>query len=234
MNQGTWQTLLVAVFLFVTTSTRATEPLSSRSITQVTQVSEAFRQEVELASRTIPDNVWHAVRQSGWRVRVAEFVVDAAPSLRNRQPRGWPSDATWNNTDAVHLPKKKLLVLAEKRRTTSGRVVASSRVPGVLRHEFGHAFDISLGGRYRARSATPEFVSSYQKDVDNLTVSQRNQLAYYLQDQRAGRQETFAEAFAILLGGGSDTTKRERFSASFPHVLQYVSQAIEPNEEVRR
>ena len=234
MKHCTWKSLIAAIVLLVTAQTYATEPVSSRSISQITHVSDDFRQEVRLASLTIPDNVWQAVKQSGWQVRMAEFVVDAIPSLKNRRPRGWPSDATWNNSDAVHLPKAKLLVLAEKRRTTSGRVVASNRVSGVLRHEFGHAFDITMDGPYRAHSATPEFVASYRQDVESLTAVRRRQMAYYLQDQRAGRQEAFAEAFAIVLGGGSDTTKRERFSASFPRVLNYVRQAIKPNDPVQR
>ena len=234
MNPCTWKSLIAAIVLFVPAQTYATEPLSKRSISQITHVSDHFRQEVRLASLTIPDNVWQAVKQSGWQVRMAEFVVDAAPSLRDRRPRGWPSDATWTNSDAIHLPRAKLLVLAEKRRTTSGRIVASSRVPGVLRHEFGHAFDITFAGPHSAHSTTPAFVSNYRQDVELLTAGQRRQMAYYLQGQRAGRQEAFAEAFAILLGGGSDTTKRERFSKSFPGVLNYVRRAIQPKDAVQR
>jgi hypothetical protein len=234
MIQRTWKSLAAAFVFVVAVYTQAGEPVSNRLITEVTDVSDDFRQEVRLASLTIPNNVWQSVTQSGWRVRIAEFVIDAAPSLSDQRPRGWPSDATWNNSDAVHLPQAKLLVLAEKRRTTSGRVVTCSRVPGVFRHEFGHAFDISLGGRDRARSATPEFVASYRADVEMLNQVQRKQMAYYLQNQRAGRQEAFAEAFAILLGGGSDTTKREGFSISFPRVLRYVGQEIRPDETVQR
>jgi len=224
---------VIATMTAVTSArTRAMEPLAARQVTAVTNVSDDFREEVKLASRTIPDSVWREVERSGWRVRMAEFVVDAAPSLSNRRPRGWPADATWNNSDAVHLPQAKLLVLAEKRHTTSGRVVSSNRVAGVLRHEFGHAFDIALDGPYGSRSATPEFVASYREDVNALTAFQRNQMDYYLQDQRAGRQEAFAEAFAILLGGGSDTTKQERFAAAFPRVMRHVKQMIAPVEEL--
>ena len=234
MNRLTWTLLVAAIVSFGVAPTQATEPNSTRPVTEVTNVSDNFRQEVKLASLSIPNNVWQAVRQSGWQVQIAEFVIDAAPSLKNRRPRGWPIDATWNNSDAVHLPQSKLLVLAERRRTTSGRVVTSNRVPGVLRHEFGHAFDIALGGSYRTRSATPQFVSSYRQDVEMLTASQRNQMEYYLQDHRAGRQEAFAEAFAILLGGGSDKTKHERFSVSFPRVMRHVSQAIRLADTMQR
>ena len=199
---------VVATFSAGVRSSRAGEPLANRPLTVVTQVSDRFRLEVETASRTIPDNVWQEVERAGWRFRMAEFVIDAVPSLRNWRPRGWPSTATWNNSDAVHLPRSKLLVLAEKRRTTSGSVVNSGRVSGVLRHEFGHAFDIATGGLHGARSAAPEFIVKYRQDVASLTASQRSELSYYLQEQRAGRQEAFAEAFAILLGGGSDSGSR--------------------------
>lgn len=234
MKQRISNLLVVVTACFAISQAWAVEPLADRSVTAVTQVSDDFRQEVRRASLTIPDSVWREVERSGWQVRMAEFVVDAAPSLRNRRPRGWPSNATWNNSDAVHLPVAKLLVLAEKRRTSSGRVVSSSRVPGVLRHEFGHAFDIALAGPHGARSATPEFVASYREDVNRLTAPHRGELNYYLQDQRAGRQEAFAEAFAILLGGGSDVTQEARFAESFPRVMQYVQQTLKPADDMQR
>ncbi len=234
-NRGTIWTLLIAVSATLTASRgMAADPHVHRIVTVASQVSDHFRQEVTLASRSIPAHVWNAVEQSGWQVRMAEFVVDAAPSLKGRHPRGWPRSTTWNNSDAVHLPHAKLLVLAEKRRTTSGQVVSSDRVPGVLRHEFGHAFDFADPGPHGAHSRTPGFVASYCRDVEALTSAQRKPLRYYLQTQRAGRQETFAEAFAIVLGGGSDTASQDRFAAAFPHVIGHVKQVLQAAEMMPR
>ncbi len=55
-----------------------------------------------------------------------------------------------------------------------------------------------------------------------MPVDQRVSLAYYTQARAAGRQEAFAEAFAIHLGGGSDAPHREAFRRGFPRVLAYL------------
>jgi len=190
-------------------------------------VGEPFLAEAIAGWASIPEPLWRRVEQAGWRVRLAEYVVDAAPSLRNVRPRGWKAPYTWSHTDAVNLPGSRLLVLAEKRLRPGGEVVFSDRVAGVFRHEIGHAFDSISGHRYRYNSATPTFVSAYAHDVKCLSGEDRETLRYYLQRQPAGRQETFAEAFAVQLGGGSDVTKRSDFERAFPSVLDFVRQQID-------
>jgi len=224
----------VLLVVCVTGSAEAFEPLAVESsvstvrpsISILAGVSERFRADVDAAARTVPDNVWQAIERAGWRLHAAPSVVDAAPWLKGVRPRGWPTGATWENADAVHLPRSRLLVLAEKRLTRDGAVVASDRVDGVLRHELGHAFDMASGGRWQFHSLTPEFSAAYRADVAQLAGRRREALVYYLQQRSAGRQETFAEAFAITLGGGSDVDRREDFTAGFPHVMRLIGHAI--------
>ncbi len=192
----------------------------------VSDVSPAFQSRAKAAVGTIPAGVWKTLRSGGWQVRIAEFVVDAAPSLRGVQPRGWPTGSTWDNTDAVHLPARRMLVFAEKRRTRDGRIVPSSRVESVFRHEVGHAFDRATGAAGLYQSAGAGFMFAYHRDVTRMPEKNRTALNYYLQRGAAGRQEAFAEAFAILLGGGSDAANRSRFESGFPTVMRYVRKAI--------
>ncbi len=224
-----WHACAVA-WLSAVTLARADQPADASAAPQplavITQVSDRFRREIEDATGAVPGHVWRRVRRSGWRVGVAEFVVDAAPGLSGVHPRGWPRQATWDNTDAIHLPHSRLLVLAEKRRTYAGQVVDTNRAAGVLRHELGHAFDMTSGGRYRFRSSVPQFVARYRRDVAALDAGQQRELAYYLQSRSAGRQEAFAEAFAIVLGGGSDVTRRPEFERGFPEVMDYLREAL--------
>ncbi len=205
-------------------------PYAARPLSAVSQVSDQFRQQTEAASASIPSHVWSGLEQAGWQVRLAEFVVDAIPSLRGTQPRGWPLGSTWENTDAVHLPTLRLLVVAEKRRNSTGGIVPASRVAGVLRHEIGHAFDMATGGGSRYRSSAAQFLTAYYYDLGRVSAADRAALAYYLQDDKAGRQETFAEAFAIVLGGGSDPPHHDAFVRSFPNVLNYLRWAIEDHQ----
>jgi hypothetical protein len=197
-----------------------------RQLNRVSAVSQPFAEQIELAAQSIPDEIWRAITDAGWRIYVAEHVVDAVPALRGTAPRGWPEGTLWDNTDAVHLPTAKQLVIAEKRRNRKGKIVGCTRVGGVLRHELGHAFDMVSGSDGLFRSALPEFLTAYQADVVRMDADQRRQLAYYLQQNEAGRQETFAEAFGIVLGGGSDTGKQSVFEHCFSTTLGIVRSAV--------
>jgi len=187
----------------------------------------SFVKEVHAAWQAMPAPIRDTLQQAGWRVVLAEFVVDAAPELLEASPRGWPEGMSWRQTDAVHLPQDRKLIIAEKRLNARGDVVAASRCAGVLRHELGHAFDLAQGGRWRFVSSSPDFAASYAADVAAIAVADRESLAYYLQSGSAGRQEAFAEAFGVLLGGGSDATQEQRFRASFPRTLTFVKARLQ-------
>ena len=189
-------------------------------------VSDRFQRETEAATRSVPPQVWQTLDEAGWRIQLAEFVVDAAPALRGVRPNGWPRHLTWDNSDAIHLPTSKLLILAEKRRNRAGEIVASSRVAGVLRHEIGHAFDMAVRQNMQSLSASPQFVQAYEWDRSHVAPRDRGSLGYYLQDSRSGLQETFAEAFAAVLGGGSSDIEPEAFEAHFPRVTAFARRAI--------
>lgn len=226
-------TAAVGILVFNVAITRAADShdVSSATplmpVTVLNSVSKSFRQQTTAAIQTIPQPVQQLIGTAGWRIQLSEFVVDAQPELARDRPRGWPAYATWQNTDAVHFPVERLLVLAEKRRNSQGRIVETSRIGGVLRHELGHAFDMALGMPGLFRSSSEEFERAYTKDVDHIRAENGKELDYYLQRANAGRQEAFAEAFGIILGGGSDVTREQQFRASFPHVLQFVQHELE-------
>lgn len=222
---------VAALAVFAFTLTRASFAGESRAVVfeqdlARTPLSAEFLRQAEMARSSVPEGIWEIVTRAGWRVRLAEFVVDAAPELKDDHPRGWPPESTWNQTDAINLPRTRTLVLAEKRVRRNGQVVFSGRVEGVLRHELGHAFDMVCGGSYRYGSSTPGFLQAYAQDVQSLEQSRRASMKYYLQSSKAGRQETFAEAFAFVLGGGSDVTRQQEFAESFPAVLEYLRKEI--------
>ncbi len=189
-------------------------------------VSDEFRQRIEAAAATVPSKVWQSLWEAGWRVQMAEFVVDAAPTLMGEQPRGWPDGLTWENTDAVNLPQRRLVVVAEKRRNRQGEVVSTWRAEGVFRHELGHAYDRVGSDGEAIQSAHPHFLAAYHQDAQTISPADRVELGYYLQNRAAGRQEAYAEAFAILLGGGSDPSRRDIFVRAFPRVVAYVEQSL--------
>lgn len=218
---------LLSEVLVETTSLLAQDsPRSSVSLVATTTVSGRFRREAQAATTSVPAQVWKTLDDAGWRVQLAEFVVDAAPSLRGVRPNGWPRHLTWDNSDGLHLPASKLLILAEKRRNRAGEIVPSSRVAGVLRHELGHAFDMAAGRGSLNLSASTEFLRAYRSDVSGIAPNSRGSLSYYLQTGTTGVQETFAEAFAVVFGGGSSDIETTEFGARFPRVLAYTRGVI--------
>ncbi|MCH7727451.1 MAG: hypothetical protein IH991_13360 [Planctomycetes bacterium] len=220
-----WITLAI-VLAGVSKFASGQSPMAEPKFQITTPVSQEFQDGFQAAQQTIPIAVWRRLARSGWRVCLAEFVIDAAPELDGRHPRGWPSDTTWNNTDAAHLSKRQLLVFAEKRRNRKGEVVATHRVPQVLRHEVGHAFDAVVNDAGGLFSSRADFRAAHARDLKQMPIANRKALAYFAQSGQSGRQETFAEAFAILLGGGSDSENGDCFTASFTEVMKLVEQAL--------
>jgi hypothetical protein len=206
----------------------ALEPAEIGPFTTGALLSSTFREQLSAAVTTVPAPVWRSLQRGGYRFVAARLVTDAVPRLRQEHPRGWPSDQTWENTDAVHVTQWRTLVVSELRRNKKGELVPAVRVERVVRHEVGHAFDALLGGgRYDYYSSSPEFIRLYDADWRRLDAAGRERLAYYVQaGTGAGRQETFAESFAEHLGGGSSPERAEQFLAAFPSVHAHVGQIL--------
>ena len=130
-----------------------------------------------------------------------------------------------------------MIIVAEKRLTLAGQVVDVARVPGVLRHEIGHAFDMAIGGKGKItgpfHSSSRTFDSIYKRDVRMMTAQLKRELRYFTQTGRAGKQESFAEAFAILLGGGSDPKREKTFRSAFPRVIRHVKAHIKARKKAK-
>ncbi len=82
-------------------------------------------------------------------------------------------------------------------------------------------------GTGRLRSASPAFRRAFALDVKTMPARLRTQLDYFLQTGDGGPQEAFAEAFAVVLGGGSATSLQREFKAAFPRVLTWMERALE-------
>ncbi|MBD0319160.1 MAG: hypothetical protein ICV87_02430 [Gemmatimonadetes bacterium] len=189
-------------------------------------VGRAFRDEIDRAIAGLSRGVREILDWGGYALVTGLTVVDAEPGLAGQRPRGYPPDATWENSPGGYLggTAKRIVVAETYRDYESDRFVPCTHVAGALRHEVGHALDDALGGV----SAGVEFLSVYVRD--RLRLRERNlqdELAYFLnEDLKAGADETFAELVAIACGGGAAGVD-ELMASTFEDSLALVKRILE-------
>ncbi len=183
--------------------------------------SEEFKEECRSAFRTeIPASIRAEMNAAGWRIQMVEFVTDADPRLIGQAPRGYPAGYGWAQADAACFTSRKLLVFAEKRRNLEGEEVKHDRISYLICHECGHSWDTLRGG-----SSHPGFLRAYNSDIANIDEPSRKALHYFTQPNNTGKRETFAEAFAVALGGVTEL-RQVLFIQHFPATVAYVSDLL--------
>lgn len=196
---------------------------------EVKPVDTDFRKAIDSALEAIPDPVRVAVMAAGYELRIAPKLTDAIPRLAGTRPRGHGNGTVWEEMDGGLFSRERLIVIAGSA-LDEGQYVATSTVRAgqLLRHEYGHAWDLSS-----SLSDRQDFIAAYNKDAvvlrtwlsKNIPKDALNQLGYLLQSGAAGRQETFAEIFAYLHGGGT-ATYIDTLQA-FPEATKVVSTILE-------
>lgn len=184
------------------------------------QMSPDFARRVNNEVDRLPEGIKALLEKSGVKIIPSETIVDELPELKGEHPRGWPPDSTWDSVDGVHDPGKKLVVIAEKTKI-GDQWVDSKDTEGLVRHEVGHAVDAALGDF----SNSQEFIDAYNQDVAAMPTPPPAELSYFLQDAEAGRQETFAETFAIAIGGAS-RPQLHVLETHFPRTIALVRKKV--------
>jgi hypothetical protein len=180
--------------------------------------SNSFRGAVSDTIARLPPQVAAELAEGGVRVVAGRRLTEAWPALEDQHPPGFPDDATYDNVRGVaDLSKPPTAYVAETYRplgSTDFRAVAN--VPGVLRHELGHAYD-ALGETLR--SSAIDLQEVYSAGVARVRERDRPYLVYFLQEDGAGVQELFAEVFAMFAGGGAAPYAAEAIRRTFPEFL---------------
>lgn len=106
--------------------------------------------------------------------------LDANADLRRVQPRGWSEGKTWQDVPGAYRPDRRELLIG------TGAHGAES----LAQHEGGHAVDDALG-----------HVSLHDRDWANIIERMQTAGAapYFMQQGNGGREETWAEAYALWL-----------------------------------
>jgi hypothetical protein len=166
--------------------------------------SPEFVDTIQATVDKLTPGVRRRLARAGVTPTVAARFADVLPDTAHQQPRGWPAGMTWAHTDGGYIGLDRKPFVAEfcLASGSATQEVPSKRGPGVIRHEIGHAIDEA--GRRRYVSSSRRYLKAYREDVAGL--SDHAGLGYFLQSGTAGPEETFAEMFAQLAGGGSGKT----------------------------
>ena len=122
---------------------------------------------------------------------------------------------TWDNVEGLHSTTRKEIIVAETYRSYKKNIyVVNRRVAGTLRHEFGHAVDKTYGDL----SMTARYLAAFSADRKAMSAIGRIEMDYLLQGGRQSREETFAEIFCEIMGGGNESGA----ATYFPNVVQYL------------
>ena len=190
------------------------------------QVSVEFASDVKKVLAAIPPAVLKILADSKYRYVVADRLTNAIPSLKGARPPGWPSNTTWDNAEGFQYEKDRVIAIAEYARDSRGQFLRDARMPGVLRHETGHALDVALADGGQLFSRSNAFKVAYERDVQNIKANDRKMLGYFLQSGDRGRSETFADCFALLMGGPVNESDRDTLERAFPDVLNLIEKTI--------
>ena len=205
-----------------------TSPLDS-------ELNQDFLALVKAGLRNIPREYRNRFQNAGFRINVVTNISKVmSDSEIKHHPRGYPEGATFANLDAYCNYKTKQVVIIQTEQTQKSLPDLS------VCHEFGHAFDVIIApklSRFEAAaqnegawpffSHTPKFKQAYQMDLSALPESSRAELAYYLQPDRAGQEELFAEMFPLLYCKQAAPGSRfELMRNSFPNVLREMQSAL--------
>jgi len=182
--------------------------------------SANFNNEVTTTYNAMSAETRAIITKSGAKVVAVHHLTDAMPELKGQAPRGWPVGATWDAVDGCWSASKNSIVVAEERQQISGNQwIPSGRVREVMRHETGHAVD----GTIKTMSDHTDFKKAYDDDLAAMPTGDKNQLAYFLQNGSAGREETAAEGVADREGGA---TGGAAFHRDFSRTLKVINDTI--------
>jgi tetratricopeptide (TPR) repeat protein len=193
-------------------------------------VSDTAVSQVLLGLSQIPRFYRTQLENHGYKLLVAPTVLAAMPELAGKTPRGYGDGADWHSTNGLFDRDRKLIIIGERSHMAGD---AGKDVVGPLdetaQHEFGHAYDDYLGGKYSARvpddasthySHTRKFSQQYDKDAAAIPADLRPKFAYYLQSGNAGKEELFAQMWVLFFGHQPEPgSPRESFKVVFPDVL---------------
>ena len=135
------------------------------------------------------------------------------------RPRGYSAGATFLSVPGYFSPSDNSIVINTRVAGSDGKwTTRDAKDTGfTAAHEVGHALDEVLG---ELTNGDP-YSLTYQRESTLIGGESRKELSYFLQDGEAGREETFAEGFEVLVLGEKSPQYKE-FCDHFPRLLEVM------------
>lgn len=167
----------------------------------------------------LPEGVRQTLSDHDVVVRTGSLMSDIDPALKKVHPRGWPRGFTQDAVEGCYRPNYRNVYVSENTKRY-GKIEPNQRVGATVNHEVGHAY-------YHAKDIAKdaELIKRYMTDRRVLSPNMKKQFSYFLQSGEIGRNEAFAECFAIM--AGESTTPLDDMRKAFPRVLEFVRRIFE-------
>lgn len=188
-----------------------------------TNDTDAVVLQVDEALKKVPTGLIHDLRVTGITVLITPSMLEADPSLATETPRGYVHGGGYTNCAAMFRPGKKTIYISERVSWLSNLPQVNDQVSAAMLHEMGHAVDYMRSNI----SASMGFASTYKRDADKQSNTQRAKFQYYTQEGDAGACELFAQLFSLAIDPSLLNQPHNRELAdSFPGSFLYIKSSL--------
>jgi hypothetical protein len=212
-NQTMFQRILVAFVVAPLAALVACAQTSNITIARPDADSAGIQSQVVSLLQNIPRTIRDRVFSAGCQIVIVPTVPEYTGYGYIDKPRGYLDGGGYDNADGLFIPAKNQLLIAERVSYRNSAPYKANRIPYVLLHEFGHAFDQYLGKSLSTpqwvATTLPRFLDTHTREVQKLSNTDKATLAYFCQAGGSGASETFAELFCMHCQSQSQWSSRQ-------------------------
>lgn len=184
-----------------------------------TKTTEDCEKRVKQALAYVPASARETLRHNGVTIIIVQDVLTAEPHLANQKPRGYTFGG-YDNCGGIFFPRDKKIYIAERFSIGNAPLQENPYTLWTALHEIGHAFDHV--GMY---SNSESFTKAYEDDAKYLNNELRIKYSYFLQSDKNGPSEMFAEIFSAVVAPNEDL-RAVALSHSFPRCTKVVKESL--------
>jgi hypothetical protein len=186
-----------------------------RRSSMTAEVEKAVKQ----ALAYVPAAARESMRQEGIVILIVPDMITAEPQLANQKPSGWVSGG-YDNCGGFFRPREKRIYIAERISISNQPLQNNPIALWTTLHELGHAYDFI--GKY---SDSELFTKPYEDDAKYLNNELRIKYEYFLEHNKGGRGEMFAELFSAVVAPNEDL-RAVGLSKAFPRCTKVVKEIL--------